>query len=77
MNSRYRAIALAGLFALTFAIGITEMSANNSLNDLGYNCALPDPAIAWYNGGTGGTRTSTREKRFPMATPGTTTRFSI
>src|SRR6266542_4440232 len=53
MNLKYRMIVLAALFALTFAIGITQLSANNSLNDLGYNCALDDSAIAWYNGGTG------------------------
>lgn len=53
MNSKHRALALAALFALTFGIGVTQMSANNSLNDLGYNCALPDATIAWYNGATG------------------------
>lgn len=29
MNSKHRALALAALFALTFGIGITQMSANN------------------------------------------------
>jgi len=53
MNNRHRVIVMAVLFALTFAIGVSKMSANNSFNDLGYNCALPDADIAWYNGATG------------------------